>query len=92
VTEHEKGGGNPAPQPFKLQGITIDCGDDVLLLFKGRVVRRRFSEYRPETNAVYLMRELWSTAEDADTGPWPPSMLRHPDILTGIIREIDGTD
>jgi hypothetical protein len=74
-------------QEIKVQGITVRPGDDVLLLIKGRRVRRKY--WRRFEEKIFLKREIMSTAIEYDEGPFHISMLRHPDILTGIAKEID---
>ena len=83
--------GPPSGRPvesIKVQGITINPGDDVLVLIGTRWVRRIFAEPAWEGGA-WMEIEYYTANPDMLPGPFPPDRLRHPSLLDGIIREID---
>lgn len=80
-----------SPKPIKVQGITINPGDDVLVLIGDEWIRRIY-EGVDERGWAWMRVTRLTTALDQLPGPWPPDLLRHPDWLTGFAREIDVSD
>jgi hypothetical protein len=75
-------------EPIEVQGLTIRPGEKVLLVIGDETILRTYDHKSPHGEA-FLKREVYSTHPKHDTGPFSLDMLRHPDVLTGMIREID---
>ena len=84
-------GSAPLPQTIKVQGITINVGDPVLVLIDGQWVRRFFAG-RDASGKAWMEITYWTSSMEQLPGPFPLDELRHPSLLDGIIREIDADD
>ena len=73
---------------MKVQGITINPGDDVLVLIGTRWVRRIFAGAARGWAWMKVVK-LTTNIYDSLPGPFPPERLRHPSLLDGMIKEID---
>jgi hypothetical protein len=87
VSEHG-GGSCPAPKPVKVQGVTINPGDRVLVSIAGEWVPRIY-EGLDGNGEAWMTIERFTTAIDHLPGPFALDMLRLPSFLDGFIKEID---
>jgi len=79
----------PSPvRSVKVQGVTLNPGDDVLVLIRDEWILRSFSGSSKDGGA-WMKVEEHTTCIDQLPGPFPLDRLRHVNLLGGFIREID---
>ena len=81
---------SPLAIPIKIQGMTIKPGEKVIALIDGQSVLRTYMKADLEAGRVWLDYGTDTSSILYHAGPWSINILRHPDILTGFIREVEG--
>jgi len=72
--------------------LPVKPGDPVILHAEGKVYLRKYRGIDEESGGAWLDLDQLNrqTSELGwSRGPFPIRMLRHPDLLKGIIQEID---
>ena len=81
-----------SPEPITIQGITVRPGDEIVVVERGKSNRRRYSG-TTDTGEVYMELDLPACSlYEFRRGPFKREQLRHPDLLTAIIKEIDAAE
>lgn len=83
------------PIPIRVQGITVNPGESVLVPTNGGYAIRRYRAINTKTDMVRLVRD-WVFIGNPDPflnpSDCPLADLRHPDLLQGFIREVDAAE
>lgn len=77
-------------EPITVQGLTIRPGESVLVLIDGEWISRIYDGIGTDTGHIYLVCSPFLSEKKYSPGPFPIEALRHPDVLTGIAKAIDG--
>jgi len=88
LSEPKGEGYAPLLKSVRVEGVTINPGDDVLARIGKRWVRRTLAG-ADDKGRVWMTTTCETTSIYDIPGPFTAAQLRHPDLLTGIIREID---
>lgn len=77
---------------IEVQGLPIRPGDKILVLgSNGNGYEHTYAGFRQDASGrrVYYTDAFPSTLTGAGCGPHPEHQLRHPDILTGLAKELE---
>jgi hypothetical protein len=81
-----------SPEPITVQGITVRPGDEIVVVEYGKSARRRYSGVGTDGYVWFEMDLPLCSLYECRRGPFDQDQLRHPDLLTAIIREIDAAE